>query len=1171
MVFIKKLSAKGFKSFGQRRLSLTFDRGLNVITGPNGSGKSNIIDALSFCLGESRPRSLRVDRLHSLITDDGRTKGLRVTLKLDNSDRGIPIDRDEVVISRELKASGESSYYINGRRVGKREYLDLLEVSLLRPTMLNLIQQGVVTRISELSPEEKRRLVEDAVGISQFDEKEREAMEQLKAADQKLEVVLARSDEQRRRLLSLEVEMNELMAFRHLEREIRQLEAVRVSDEIRKIEAKLERLGRSLSTLEPEYEKVNSELKALKAKLEEAEAERSRFIQEVMDPLSSKRFELRAKIVTQERRSALLKGEIEAHKGEMERLESEIERLKEEMAERSKAASRLESELSSLNERLEALLGERGSTLKELNSLRAAKGGVEKKLARLKKELELREERIGKYEERMRKLLLSLAILGGKRRMMLERMNALGERIKSLKQIIEGLESEVDGVGRIKEEYSEKLRGLDGSIRSFRDLKKELESQIGRAIGTLEKAEEGIREFEVNARLAKCMDEDSAYRTLMKLKRDGLLDGLLGRLGELISYDEGYRAAVEAVGKRWLKALVVRDLKSSVKVVEAVKRLKLGRVTILAVKEAKGPRPKGVKVAGVLGPLSKFVKCGEEIRPLVDALFGGFMLTSSLTSAYMVSGLGVSAVTLRGEVMEPRGRVIEAGRRYELKVEAIDERELTESSKAIRELRRRLKEKVKALGKLDDRLGRLEKERLARLIELSKLSSSVKEVKRVLSHYKRVLSRAEREYAALERAKSRLDKKIERAGKAVERVKAKLDSARAPEKASRLEELKRRLEGLNERESELQGRLKSLESELSNLYLTKSRLESELSSLKSELSLMKSRSEEYSRELERRERAVAESEEKLSRISTELEALRKEEDSMKSEFESAKERLKAYELRVKGLRDEIDALTSKLLKLDREMNSIRKDREHEELELRRKLEELEALGYREPLEPFYGYESVLSALKEEYDELKLRVNLLSLKQYEELYEDFKFLSDRVSRLQIERDAIVRFIERVEEEKRNAFMKALRSIDTELRAIFSRLTNGRAWLELEKPETIFDGGLFLITQFPNKPPREATSVSGGEKTIAALSFLLAMQSVFPSPIYMFDEVDAHLDEVNLKRLGELLKDKAKGSQMIVVSLKDVMVSMADRLIGVYLEDGMTKAVGYRPRLEVSQSA
>lgn len=221
------------------------------------------------------------------------------------------------------------------------------------------------------------------------------------------------------------------------------------------------------------------------------------------------------------------------------------------------------------------------------------------------------------------------------------------------------------------------------------------------------------------------------------------------------------------------------------------------------------------------------------------------------------------------------------------------------------------------------------------------------------------------------------------------------------------------------------------------------------------------------------------------------------------------------------------------------------------------------LGYTEELEFFEDSERLLSEIEEEYTQISQRVNRSADKQYREAYTQYKNLSVRYNELEKERNAIVSFIDSIEKEKRGVFMKAFERIKEEFSRIFSKLTNGEAWLELEKPDEIFTGGMMLYARFGTKPAWESASLSGGEKAVAGVSLILAMQSVKQHPFYLFDEIDANLDAVNTSNLADFLLERSASAQIIAITLRDVIVSKSNITYGVYSAGGISRVVHYRP--------
>ncbi len=289
MVYIKKLEIFGFKSFGSKNIILNLQKGLIVVTGPNGSGKSNILDAILFALGENSPKALRVDRFQSLFHDNSTAanninnstnKTVRVSLTFDNIDRGIPVDKDNVTITREMSGtnSGESQYIINGKKVSRNNIMELLEIVVASPNKLNIVQQGMITRISELNSDERRKIIEDIIGLSYFDEKKNQAMKQLEESDRRLEIALSKMDDLKNRIDDLESERNDQYRFIQLESEIKRLKAIKISGRLKKIIKDITDFSNRNDSKENNIKIISNEINKLNQQLEQLNKEKEQFL-----------------------------------------------------------------------------------------------------------------------------------------------------------------------------------------------------------------------------------------------------------------------------------------------------------------------------------------------------------------------------------------------------------------------------------------------------------------------------------------------------------------------------------------------------------------------------------------------------------------------------------------------------------------------------------------------------------------------------------------------------------------------------------------------------------------------------------------------------------------------------------------------------------------------------
>jgi len=285
LVHIKKVDIFGFKSFGFKTTSVNFEPGLVSISGPNGSGKSNILDAIIFAMGENKARGMRAPNLRKLIHDiDGNRHGpklTRVKVQFDNSDRRIPVDSDLVTITRQMSDKGESDYHLDGKKINRNRLLDIFEMANADLGPLNAVQQGTVTRISEMTNEEKRKTIEDLIGLTAFDEKKAESIKQLTEADQRLEVAMAKMGEVKKQIDELEIERNLKLRHEFIGRELDRFRAIDATGKLRKIKGekaekeekynndsseskRLEKLG---SILRDEISKIEKEKSAFQQKL----------------------------------------------------------------------------------------------------------------------------------------------------------------------------------------------------------------------------------------------------------------------------------------------------------------------------------------------------------------------------------------------------------------------------------------------------------------------------------------------------------------------------------------------------------------------------------------------------------------------------------------------------------------------------------------------------------------------------------------------------------------------------------------------------------------------------------------------------------------------------------------------------------------------------------------
>jgi chromosome segregation protein len=371
----------------------------------------------------------------------------------------------------------------------------------------------------------------------------------------------------------------------------------------------------------------------------------------------------------------------------------------------------------------------------------------------------------------------------------------------------------------------------------------------------------------------------------------------------------------------------------------------------------------------------------------------------------------------------------------------------------------------------------------------------------------------------------------------------------------------------------------SVANELSFLNDKKSSLNSEKSKILKELSETKASIDVVEDRKKFRKKALLDEQISLAEEKTELDSniakfqtekdasdkalvkLRGDEQELITTSGTSVDQLAEFDKKLDERRKEEKKIANNVNKLAIELDGLKRDLTAIKTEESSLKKTLNAFGFDESIETF-DVEPSIEILEKEENSLATSLNAIAPQRYIEISTGYRSMSDRKNELEEERNAVVSFIESIEKDKRQTFLDAFDIVDKEVREIFTKMNGGNAWLELENEDDIFNAGISYFIQFQNKPKRESTSISGGEKTLAAVVFVLALQRLKPSPFYLFDEIDAHLDAPNSQSLSKIVQERSKGSQFIMVSLKDSVVEKAKLIYGVYPKNGVSHIVTYK---------
>jgi chromosome segregation protein len=1176
LTYLTRIVLKNFKSFGGvTRLNL--ERGFNVITGPNGSGKSNIIDAVQFVLGELASRRMRASDLTELIYDGGggqRATVAQVTMSLDNSDRSIPIDKPLVTIGRSIDRAGNSKYFINGKRTSRRALLDVLGMAGISPGGYNIVLQGAATRLSDLTPSERMASLKELIGIAAYEEKKAEAERRLSEAERKIEVASARVDEVRKRVRELEGQRNDAIRYRLLVEEERELSAIKLSMELKGLEERiLEVKGR--------LEGVQAELRA---------------VEEARQGLASERERALSSLEELKR---------------MEGGEEGLEGLRTELLERSSLKAKIEArikEIDSRNQHLQALIEEKSLELEKFRIEMKEKNEDFQRLIQLEKEIDLEildnEDRLKTMEEEMRKMREDLDKSQRYVDSVSESMIAKQESLKGLEIELEkrlynlsNIKEKILELENKREEISKTLRSLDAKHEDLEKLREsevqrlhemliETERQVERQkrlrgiisdAGRLAKeVETTITQFSAKRELwQKVAAGERGLERVKEMGEAGALPGYHGPLESLIEFRPEYERAVINSSGGWIKAIVFEDLDSAMGCVELLRRTKVGSARFIPLNDIRGlrplPEPSG---EGILGPITRFMRFDERYLPAINLVWGDVILVKDGAEALRLAEKGYRAVTPSGDVYDSRGGVIGG---YHLKPEDISKLiPKEESINALKDTIKTLRDRI--IKRMDE--IRLSGSSLRKFIDFVEESrGNIEKIEEEIMEIKDNINRLEKNLDILEKKKGEMENEMrkeeeliktlqERKDKAIsdiEKDRSEIVKIRENQKTYNLEELDREIYEIRKKISELRDKKVKTNSEASlinrmiNEILNKkiSELESQIKDWKDEINKM----------LSEKEGIILENE----KLSKEIAELNKKMEEKESNIRSKENLIMKY-------REKMDEIERRLSKEDENREQLMKIQYEMKMALNKLqfeyeqgLKELSRLGFAERVEAD-GFD--IEELKRRLEIIGAErsslgaINSLAESQYNEVVGNYKQLSIRINELEEEKASIIRFIEEVEREKLDHFMKAFHEICENFSDIFSRLTGGgEGRLELQKPESPFTGGVDLYIQFPGKPMRLASGASGGERSVATIAYLLAIQCFLKAPFYLLDEIDAHLDSVNASRLAEVLKERSREAQFIVISLKDVMLHKADKIYGVFNPGDTSRVIALPMTIEV----
>jgi len=1174
MPYIKRIELKGFKSFGPDTVKVVLDKGFTAITGPNGSGKTNILDAFLFSLGELSTRRLRAETAAKLIFHGSEKSGLerakmaKVIIQFDNTDGRMPVDTTTVTISREVYRNGQSVYRLNGRRISRTHSLEILSMAGISSTSQNIIPQGTITRLTDISPSERRKIIEDLVGIGQYDAEKAEAEEKLRMADISIRTAMGRIDEVQKRLDDLERERNELLRANFIRDEIKKFETVRISHKMAQIQKRMEENSGQADKVRSRVEKIRGLRDGQRLKRREIEGEWRKLSSEIVEEGGSQVLKVQICIGEIKAKETELTTKINSGKISLEGLKKvrenslrQYESIRNEIRENRTKIKRLRNEYDHILNQINTEQAEHDVLAQETTQLWESLGENSKRIREIELGLDNNYKRLTFLRSEYIKNQTAINLRT-------RRLKDLSERKQRFATTLTELEKSFSELEKVQKDQKAQLKDSEKTLERKIVQREAVEKEISEAGKIAESARGAVIEFVTQRELAETVaSEEKALRSIEELGDLGVIQGVHGRLRNLVKIDKPYQRAIEAAATGWLDAIVVKNFDAAFTCTETLRKMKLGRIKIIPLEGTTPPKHSKIpEKESVKGLAPVFLRYDKAYEPAVHFIFGDTLIVSDDKTAFTLSSEGHRAVTVNGDLYETGG-VFEIG----FYRAPIDFSTIIPSDAAIKSLDEAVNALQHHLSRRGSDITSFEEEIDRTRVEIARLKDAINTLDRELTRVKRSVRRTNSNVKRVERLMARLEKEVEteksqmwvhraersNIQKEMRKLQTELAALRRKIDVGSIQEMEVKREKLAEENITLRQKLGTYQTEIDTLQ---SKFDNVLRVGYQNSKIQLGKVEQQLRKVEKDIEEALREREALKQELTELEKSRVE--LSKSVF-SAREESKKFTSQIDEIDKELRKVDSEYEQTDRLLNQLQLNIQSSLLQLEQYRSQLRQFGHEQPLQvtPKQVEEAETSIKMMQFELERIgAINQLALSHYAEQMSRYRELSIRMNELEKEKQAIIQFMDKIEQKKRRVFMEAFDKISTNLKKYFAKVAGGgTATLTLEKPDEPFSGGIDMLVQFPNKPAIVVNGASGGERSVAAVAFIFALKEFTPASFYILDEVDAHLDAFHVSKLAELLLEESEKTQFIAITLKPEMVNKAQKVYGVYERNGVSNVV------------
>ena len=1168
-MYLKSIEVQGFKSFANK-IVFDFHNGITGIVGPNGSGKSNVADAVRWVLGEQSAKQLRGAKMEDVIfagTQNRKPVGFAyVAITLDNSDHALPVEYDEVTVSRRVYRSGESEYKINGHSCRLRDVTEMFYDTGIGKEGYSIIGQGQIDKILSGKPDERRELFDEAAGIVKFKRRKSAAIKKLENERSNLVRVNDILSELEKQVGPLKQQSEKAKEYLNYKTDLKKydvnaflLETDRIRKETAELNGRLKIVDDDLEDSKSEYDNTKSEYEAAENQLNDINAQIDENSQTV-SALELENQKLQGEINVFTEQIKTFNANKQLHSERLLDIEKDKQNKNNSVKELREQYNDLNTELSEYNDKLVAI----NDTAKALNAeIEGISGQIDNRQNSIYDNLT--EQSTIKAENQkfvtmleqleIKKSELTSHIIKGKsdesaQKQVIKSLTAkLDNAVGKLEDINNSIEESNTSVTQLKAEIAEKNSELDKLTQNYHREKSRLESLIN-----ITERYDGY---------------GNSIKKIMELKDSN--PGILGVIADIVKVEKQYETAIETALGGTIQNIVTDKESTAKELIGYLKQNKLGRATFLPLNAIHArntlENEACINEKGVIGVASNLVRVSFEYEGLAKYLLGRILVVDNIDNALLIAKkykYTLRIVTLEGEQLNPGGSMTGGafrnssnllGRRREIEElkQSVSNtnKQITQEKAAVADLRNQVAKYREALDSYNKLLRETHIRKNTIDVNLKQADLKLSEI--IASYGDDIKEQASIDSEILKISESRnqvsgnlnlLDNQNEAARKEIENLGKTLEAKKSEEAAValKIENLKISHSSIEQKASFINENIERLCKELDNLEEEKTSIQEKIGETKELVSAKQA-------DIELVKNSIEESERKITAIGEKLEDLR-----------AAKEKVNASHKEFFKKREE---LNEKIILLEKD--SMRLHNQYDRLE--ESYDSLVDYMWNE-YELTYSYALELKSdelnnindIRKQINILKAAikklgdVNVNAIEEYKSVSERYEFMKTQHDDMIEAEESLMKVIEELDEGMRAQFTAKFEEIKVEFDKVFKELFGGgRGTIELVEGEDILEAGILIISQPPGKKLQNMMQLSGGEKALTAIALLFAIQNLKPSPFCLLDEIEAALDDSNVGRYANYLHKLTKHTQFIVITHRRGTMSAADRLYGITMQE------------------